>query len=210
MGVFLGVTEWWRPPRLGISLGCSTRRNRGPRGWQTEDRGNVLYKATAGHTNSVITQTWCDRGNGCSACGPTEGRGGEVGQRILYSTAQVGRFDKWSAPRELARDPSDQGACVAAGWLVNGPTLIAYYTVTGGTNFDPELRSGKKCQPTATSGGVPTDHSGFLYCGPGRMGEEVFFWRAKCRRARSRRMAIFRHSDLRPWRMGWAKIAPRI
>jgi hypothetical protein len=60
----------------------------------------------------------------------------EPGQRILYSTARVGALDRWSTPRELAKDPSGRGACVAAGWVVSGKTLVAFYTITGGTNFD--------------------------------------------------------------------------
>jgi hypothetical protein len=58
----------------------------------------------------------------------------EAGQRILFSASENGR--DWSEPRVLASDPLERGACVAAGWVVNGQQVVAMYTVTGGTNFD--------------------------------------------------------------------------
>jgi len=98
----------------------------------------VLYKATAQTFRFCHHPNLVRRGDRL-LCMWSNGRVGEdePGQRILYSTAHVDRPEKWSVPRELANDSTGRGACVAAGWLVNGPTLIAFYTVTGGTNFDP-------------------------------------------------------------------------
>ena len=120
-----GLFDASRPRTLGLSV--------------LKFRETVLYRATettfrfCHHPNLVQRgkRVWCMWSNG---------RVGEdePGQRILYSTARVGALDRWSTPRELAKDPSGRGACVASGWIVAGKTLVAFYTITGGTNFDPK------------------------------------------------------------------------
>ena len=58
------------------------------------------------------------------------------GQRILMCSSSDGR--KWTEPEVLAEHNSGQGICVATGFRVHEGQLIAYYTVTGGTNFHPD------------------------------------------------------------------------
>ncbi len=99
----------------------------------------VLYAATESthrfchHPNLVLrgNTVWCMWSNG--RIGEDE-----PGQRILFSTARVGALKRWTKPRELAADPTGKGACVAAGWVNAGEKLVAFYTITGGTNFDPK------------------------------------------------------------------------
>ena len=91
-----GLFDASRPRTLGLS------------GLQLTE--TVLYRATetpfrfCHHPNLVKREkmVWCMWSNG---------RVGEdePGQRILYSTARVGALDRWSTPRELAKDPS--GLC---------------------------------------------------------------------------------------------------
>ncbi|MBM82965.1 MAG: hypothetical protein CMJ78_20580 [Planctomycetaceae bacterium] len=57
------------------------------------------------------------------------------GQRILYCNTADGKH--WTKPTELANDKDGKGICVASGFRVVGEQLIAFYTVTGGTNFNP-------------------------------------------------------------------------
>ena len=216
VGLFLGVSGMVAAaPPLGIRSGVfdsSQPRTQGLAKLKIEE--TVLYKATA-RTHKFCHHPNLVRQGQRVFCMWSNGRIGEdeVGQRILYSTAQVGRLDKWSAPRELARDPSSQGACVAAGWVVNGPTLIAYYTVTGGTNFDPRTALWAK---VSTDGQKWSDPRriipGFYIAGPVRMGDGSLLLAGEhVGGARSdRRMAIFRTQ--RPDGLGgWdaAKIAPR-
>ena len=98
----------------------------------------VLYAATETTHRFCHHPNLVRRGN-TVWCMWSNGRIGEdePGQRILYSTARIGALGRWSEPRELAADPSGQGACVAAGWVTAGEKLVAFYTITGGTNFDP-------------------------------------------------------------------------
>lgn len=56
------------------------------------------------------------------------------GQRIQTSRSTDGL--EWSTLETLAAD--GEGICVATGWVVDGETLVAYYTVTGGENFHPD------------------------------------------------------------------------
>ncbi|HIF07806.1 MAG TPA: hypothetical protein EYQ64_12905 [Gemmatimonadetes bacterium] len=151
----------------------------------------VLYQATkktyrfCHHPNLVRLgdAVWCMWSNG---------RVGEdePGQRILVSKASVHDLAKWSEPSELAGDPTGRGACVAAGWVVDGPRLVALYTVTGGTNFDAgtslwarRMESGGGWSPARRL--LP----GFFIAGPIRMnngelllaGEHVGTARAKGR-----------------------------
>ena len=202
-------------PPLGIRSGLfdsSQPRTQGLAKLKIEE--TVLYKATA-RTHKFCHHPNLVRQGQRVFCMWSNGRIGEdeVGQRILYSTAQVGRLDKWSAPRELARDPSNQGACVAAGWVVNGPTLIAYYTVTGGTNFDPRTALWAKVSTDGHKWSGPRRIiPGFYIAGPVRMGDGSLLLAGEhVGGARSaRRMAIFRTQ--RPDGLGgWdaAKIAPR-
>ena len=215
IGLFLGVSGMVAAaPPLGISSGLfdsSQPRTQGLAKLKIEE--TVLYKATA-RTHKFCHHPNLVRQGQRVFCMWSNGRVGEdeVGQRILYSTAQVGRLDKWSAPRELARDPSGQGACVAAGWLVNGPTLIAYYTVTGGTNFDPRTVLWAKVSTDGHKWSGPRRIiPGFYIAGPVRMGDGSLLLAGEyVGAARSaRRMAIFRTQ--RPDGLGgWdaAKIAP--
>jgi hypothetical protein len=100
-------------------------------------RETVLYAATETthrfcHHPNLLRQgktVWCMWSNG--RIGEDE-----PGQRILFSTASVEDLGRWSEPEELAADPSGLGACVAAGFVVSGKTVVAFYTITGGTNFD--------------------------------------------------------------------------
>ena len=215
IGLFLGVSGMVAAaPPLGISSGLfdsSQPRTQGLAKLKIEE--TILYKATA-RTHKFCHHPNLVRQGQRVFCMWSNGRVGEdeVGQRILYSTAQVGRLDEWSAPRELARDPSDQGACVAAGWLVNGPTLIAYYTVTGGTNFDPRTALWAKVSTDGHKWSGPRRIiPGFYIAGPVRMGDGSLLLAGEyVGAARSaRRMAIFRTQ--RPDGLGgWdaAKIAP--
>ena len=173
----------------------------------------VLYKASA-RTHKFCHHPNLVRQGQRVLCMWSNGRVGEdeVGQRILYSMAEVGRLDKWSAPRELARDPSGKGACVAAGWLVNGSTLVAFYTVTGGTNFEPRTALWAKVSTDGRNWSDPRRIiPGFYIAAPLKLvggslllaGEHVGEARA------TRRMALYRTQQpdgLGGW--GEAKIAP--
>ena len=58
------------------------------------------------------------------------------GQRILVCSSSDGQ--RWTEPRVLTDHDAGKGICVAAGFRVYRQQLIAYYTVTGGTNFHPD------------------------------------------------------------------------
>jgi hypothetical protein len=58
------------------------------------------------------------------------------GQRILYCSSSDGT--NWTKPQVLTDHDAGKGICVAAGFRVHEKQLIAYYTVTGGTNFHPD------------------------------------------------------------------------
>jgi len=83
------------------------------------------------------------------------------GQRILICSSSDGR--KWTEPKVLTGDDADKGICVAAGFRVYQKQLIAYYTLTGGTNFHPD---------TALYARVSTDGSKW---GPARRITKGFF-----------------------------------
>jgi len=68
----------------------------------------------------------------------------DAGQRILYCHTADGK--SWSSPKQLTDHRGGEGICVAAGWHVDGETLVAFYTTTGGSNFHPET-----CLRTRTS-----------------------------------------------------------
>ena len=141
VGLVLGVTGMvLAAPPLRTSDGlfdASQPRTLGLAKLELEE--TVLYKATAQtfrfchHPNLVLrgNTVWCMWSNG--RIGEDE-----PGQRILFSTARVGALKRWTKPRELAADPTGKGACVAAGWVNAGEKLVAFYTITGGTNFDPK------------------------------------------------------------------------
>ena len=57
-----------------------------------------------------------------------------TGQRILMTWSSDGQA--WETPRWLTGEKDE--ICVAAGFHVHDQTLIAYFTVTGGTNFHPD------------------------------------------------------------------------
>ena len=56
------------------------------------------------------------------------------GQRILMSWSSDG--ETWKSPLWLTGEKNE--ICVAAGFHVYDDTLVAYFTVTGGTNFHPD------------------------------------------------------------------------
>ncbi|MFP6648093.1 MAG: hypothetical protein VB817_01450, partial [Pirellulaceae bacterium] len=56
------------------------------------------------------------------------------GQRILMSWSADG--ETWKSPLWLTGEKNE--ICVAAGFHVYDETLVAYFTVTGGTNFHPD------------------------------------------------------------------------
>lgn len=56
------------------------------------------------------------------------------GQRILMNWSADG--ETWESPAWLTGEK--QEICVAAGFHVHDDTLVAYFTVTGGTNFHPD------------------------------------------------------------------------
>jgi hypothetical protein len=58
------------------------------------------------------------------------------GQRILMCSSKDGR--KWTKPKVLVEAGDGKGICVATGFRVHRNQLIAYYTITGGTNFHPD------------------------------------------------------------------------
>ena len=173
----------------------------------------VLYRATertyrfCHHPNLVRRgdEVWCMWSNG---------RVGEdePGQRILFSKARVANLKKWSRPQQLAVDPAGRGACVASGWVVDGARLVALYTITGGTNFDP--RTALFAREAKASGGWSKARRllpGFFIAGPVRMangdlliaGEHVGDGRA------TGRMALYR-TTARDGLSGWLRcpIAP--
>ena len=173
----------------------------------------VLYKASA-RTHKFCHHPNLVRHGQRVLCMWSNGRVGEdeVGQRILYSTADVGRLDKWSAPRELARDPSGKGACVAAGWLVNGSTLTAFYTVTGGTNFEPSTALWAKVSTDGRKWSGPRKVvPGFYIVAPLKLGDGSLLLSGEhVGEARAtRRMAIY-HTRQANGLGGWveAQIAP--
>lgn len=77
----------------------------------------------------------------------------EPGQRILFANSRDGVT--WSSPRVLATDPLKRGACVAAGFRGTGKRLIAFYTVSGGTNFHAETALWARESTDAVSWGAP-------------------------------------------------------
>lgn len=215
LGLLLGVSGMVvAAPPLRISDGLfdpSQPRTQGLPKLRIKE--TVLYKASA-RTHKFCHHANLVRQGQRVLCMWSNGRVGEdeVGQRILYSMAEVGRLDKWSAPRELARDPSGKGACVAAGWLVNGSTLVAFYTVTGGTNFEPRTALWAKVSTDGRNWSDPRRIlPGFYIAAPLKLvggslllaGEHVGEARA------TRRMALYRTQQ--PDGLGgWdeAKIAP--
>ncbi|MBC8289625.1 MAG: exo-alpha-sialidase [Planctomycetes bacterium] len=60
----------------------------------------------------------------------------DAGQRILFCHTSDGKT--WSKPRQLTDHRGGQGICVAAGWHVDGETLVAFYTTTEGSNFQAD------------------------------------------------------------------------
>ena len=60
----------------------------------------------------------------------------DAGQRILFCHTDDGNM--WSKPVQLTDHRGGVGICVAAGWHVDGETLVAFYTTTGGSNFHSE------------------------------------------------------------------------
>ena len=84
-----------------------------------------------------------------------------AGQRILYCSSMDGKT--WTKPQVLTDHDAGKGICVAAGFRVDQKQLIAYYTVTGGTNFHPD---------TALYARVSTDGSAW---GPARRITKGFF-----------------------------------
>ena len=100
-----------------------------------EGSQTLLYKATekthkfSHHANLVVFQeklfmTWS---NGLVD-------EDSPGQRILMSWSADG--ETWKPPQVLTGEKHE--ICVAAGFHVSDETLVAYFTVTGGTNFHPD------------------------------------------------------------------------
>ncbi|MBO13164.1 MAG: hypothetical protein CMJ68_20720 [Planctomycetaceae bacterium] len=157
LGVVDGLFDSKQPRTLGLGKLTFTE--------------SVLYQATkttyrfCHHPNLVQRgdEVWCMWSNG---------RVGEdePGQRILFSKAAVANLSEWSRPQQLATDPAGHGACVASGWIVAGRRLVALYTVTGGTNFDP--RTALFAREARASGGWTKPRRlvpGFFIAGPVRM-----------------------------------------
>jgi len=156
----------------------------------------VLYAATETTHRFCHHPNLVRRGN-TVWCMWSNGRIGEdePGQRILCSTARVGALDRWTKPRELAVDPSGKGACVAAGWVTAGTKLVAFYTITGGTNFDPKTALWARTSMDGRSWSdprrvvpgfyiaapIPVPGGGLLLCGE-HVGES----------RKSKRMALYR------------------
>jgi hypothetical protein len=90
------------------------------------------------------------------------------GQRIQYSRSKDGLH--WSPPETLADD--GEGICVATGWVVEGETLVAYYTITGGENFHPDTALYARVSRDARSWGERSRiTSGFFIESPRRLPE---------------------------------------
>ena len=129
----------------------------------------LLYKATKDtyrfchHPNLIVfgDRLYCMWSNG--KIGEDE-----PGQRILYAGSDDGL--KWSKPVELAVDPRSRGACVASGFIQHDGRLIAFFTVTGGTNFHPGTALWAKTSRDATSWSDPQRiTSGFFIEAPDRL-----------------------------------------
>jgi hypothetical protein len=97
----------------------------------------LLYRATddgykfCHHPNLVVfrDRIYCMWSNGLV-------NEDDAGQRILYSHSADG--SSWTAPTQLTDHQNGKGICVAAGFHVAGEELVAFYTTTGGTNFNPD------------------------------------------------------------------------
>ncbi len=108
-------------------------------------RNTMLYRAPddgyrfCHHSNLVVFggRMYCMWSNG-------KVNEDDAGQRILYCYTADG--ESWSPPKQLTDHRGGEGICVAAGWHVDGETLVAFYTTTGGSNFHPET-----CLRTRTS-----------------------------------------------------------
>ncbi len=85
----------------------------------------------------------------------------DPGQRILISRSSDGR--EWSAPTPLAEPEEANAGLVAAGFHVDGETLVAYYSTTYGDNFAPAVHLS-----------AITSHDGKTWSPPRRVAAGVF------------------------------------
>jgi predicted neuraminidase len=135
----------------------------------------------------------------------------ELGQRILISSSDHGL--KWSTPQPLAIDPTNRGACVAAGFLVSESRLTAFYTVTGGSNFHPDTAVWAKTSTNGKQWSQPQRvQSGFFIEGPKRLADgRLLLSGEHVGDARNTKRMRLLYSDQRDALAGWkeAEINPR-
>ncbi len=90
-----------------------------------------------------------------------------AGQRIVFSKSSDGR--EWSKPAVLA-EPPPGNVLVAAGFLVAGDRLIAFYTTTPGSNFDARTALFARTSADGRTWGEPQRiTSGFFIAAPQRL-----------------------------------------
>ena len=90
------------------------------------------------------------------------------GQRILFSKSSDGLT--WTEPIVLTDHQQGKGICVAAGFHVFEDTLVAYYTVSGGTNFHPDTALLARTSRDGQSWNEPLEVTGgFFIAGPRRL-----------------------------------------
>ena len=124
-----------------------------------------LYKAAAAkhkfchHPNLVV---FGDRLYAMWSNGVKDEDAGQ--QRVVYRSSKNG--SDWTPVRVLSQTPA-RGACIAAGFHTTGERLIAFYTVNGGTNFDPKTALfARTLRPGGTWTPARRIISGFFIEGP--------------------------------------------
>jgi hypothetical protein len=135
------------------------------------------------------------------------------GQRILYCRSLDG--DHWTEPKLLAEHTAGGGYAAAAGFLVAGEKLIAFYTGTGSDNFHPDtsLRA-RTSQDGRTWSAARRIASGFFIEAPVRLpggrlllgGEQVGQRRET---GRLRLLTTAQHDGLGGWEETPVKIEKR-
>lgn len=92
----------------------------------------------------------------------------QPGQRVLYCHTTDG--STWTKPKLLTDHQQGKGVSVAAGFLVSGDTLVAYYTATDGENFGAGTTLMARTSPDGQTWSEPRKViGGFFIEGPRRL-----------------------------------------
>jgi len=117
------------------------------------------------------------------------------GQRILFCHTDDGV--KWKSPVELTNAGNDR-ICVASGFRVFGDQLIAFYVITGGSNFDPKTAVFARTSKNGRTWADPVKvTSGFFIEAPSKApnGQLIYGGEVVGKQRSSRRIRILTTSD---------------